>query len=106
MVSAGYLTLRAAGAVQCGGDGGGRGSAGLGNAQGAKGLLGSGDRFGQNQLLRRGLCSCHWKAPVGSCTEGSLRGVCVFCCHRGREVDLAHPWAGLPRCVRVPGLLT
>lgn len=57
----------------CDGDGAGWESAGLGNTQGVKGLLGIGDRFGQDRLLQRGL----WKAHVGNCTEGSLRGVSV-----------------------------
>lgn len=76
-VCAGALTLRAAGAAQCGGDGGGWGNAGLGNTQGMKGLFGSEDRFGQDRLLQRGLGSCHWEARVGKCTESSLRGVSV-----------------------------
>lgn len=44
--------------------------------------------------------SC-WEVHRGQ----SERGQCVSCCcHRTHEVDLAHPWAGLPRCVHVSGL--
>lgn len=81
------------------------GSAGSGNSQGVKGLLGNGDRFGQDLLLQRGLCSCVWEAHAGSCRGGSLRGVSVSCCcHSRRGVDVAPPWAAPPSCVRVPSL--
>lgn len=73
-----------------------------GNTQGVKELLGSGDRFGQDWLLLLSLESSCWELHRRQCE----RSRCVSCCcHSRHEVDVAHPWVGLPRCVRVPGLL-